>query len=366
MKKILSIVALILMSLLVTPVAHAGVTVELTDAPHRQIDGKFLDDSLAAKLLPSGRLGAPIYKYRGSISTLYIDPSLVEDVQAMAKGYTLVNGTAGTGEIVAKTWLSQLLRVTNGAHMYAIPYGNPSEYWITKFAPHDRDYFLSLSSSRLSTLLGRFTYPTSAYYSTKYFTLRTEHLRLMQRVENQINVSAGYMDSADLEQFKLNSVKIFNASLTATSRTQLAYDLAGKIQEISNSVHTSTGKFTITANHQKLPVTLINDFPQPVKVKLLIRSINERITVNDQNSIDVAAKSKVQILIPVEVYTSGDSGFTIAILDSRGHALGEKTLYPVKVSVVSPIATWITGAAGLTLLVAAILQSLRSIRKGKP
>ena len=130
MKKILSIFAIGLVTILSTPVASAGVTVELTDSPHRQIDGTFLDDTLAAKLLPSGRLGAPIYKYRGSISTLYIDPSLVEDIQAMSKGYKLIDGTDGSGEIVAKTWLAQLSRVTNGARIYAIPYGNPSEYWV--------------------------------------------------------------------------------------------------------------------------------------------------------------------------------------------------------------------------------------------
>ena len=365
MKKILSIFAIGLVTILSTPVASAGVTVELTDSPHRQIDGTFLDDTLAAKLLPSGRLGAPIYKYRGSISTLYIDPSLVEDIQAMSKGYKLIDGTDGSGEIVAKTWLAQLSRVTNGARIYAIPYGNPSEYWVNKFASHDRGYFLSLSSSRLSTLIGRFVYPTTDYFYTNYFSLRTEHSRLIQKAERQISATAAYLDSAELEQLKLNTVKLFNSALTATNRSRLAYDLAGRIQEISNSVHTSTGKFTITANHQKLPVTLINDFPQPVKVNLTIRSINERITVTDQKNIDVAGKSKLQILIPVEVYTSGDSGFTISIRDSRGHELGEKTLYSVKVSVVSPIATWITGAAGLTLLVAAILQSLRRIRRGK-
>ena len=131
-------------------------------------------------------------------------------------------------------------------------------------------------------------------------------------------------------------------------------ELFGRIQEISNSVHTSTGKFTITANNQKLPVTLINDFPQPVKVNLAIRSINERITVADQKNIEIAGKSKLQILIPVVVYTSGDSGFTISIRDSRGNYLGEKTLYPVKVSVVSPIATWITYIAAIILFVTSL------------
>ena len=364
-KKFLSFAMTSFVLIFTTPISHAGVVVQLTDAPHRQTDGKFLDDTLAAKLLPAGRLGAPIYKYRGSISAIYIDPSLIEDVQAMAKGYVLVSSEQGSGEIVAKTWLAQLLRVTNGVRIYAIPYGNPSEYWIRKYASHDREYFLSVSTSRLSQLLGRFTYPSTGYFTTQYFSLRSEHIRLMKKVEERINATAGYLDTVELEQLKLNSIKIFNPSLTATSRSRLAYDLAGKIQQVSNSVHTSLGKFTITANNQKLPITIVNDFPQPVTLNLSIRSINERIAVDNQKGITVGGKSKTQILIPVRIYTSGDTGFTVAIRDTRGNSLGEKVIYPVKVSVVSPIATWITGAAALTLLVAAILQSLRRIRRGK-
>lgn len=369
MKKFLSQALTVVISIgaltLFTPSSYAGMTVSLTSAPNRQINGEFIDDSLAARLLPSGSLGKQIYENAGYISSLYIDPSLIEDVQAMTKGYKIVGGTKGTGEIVAKTWLAQLARVSNGAHVYSIVYGNPSEYWVKKFASHDREYFLSLSSSRLSTLLGRFVYPGTTYLSTEYFSLYPEYVRALQDSENMISASAGYMNSADLEQLKLNSLKMMNKSLPRSSRSLLYFDLLGTIEKVNNSVRMSTGKFTITSNGQKLPVTISNDFPQQVKVNLTIRSINERIVVGDQSNIVVGGKSKVQILVPVEVNASGDSGFTISIKDSFGNSLGEKVTYPVKVSVVSPIATWITGAAGLTLLIAAILQSLRRIRRGK-
>ena len=44
---------------------------------------------------------------------------------------------------------------------------------------------------------------------------------------------------------------------------------------------------------------------------------------------------------------------------------GQDVTYPLKIVVISPVATWITGAAALVLFGAAILKSLRRIRRGR-
>jgi hypothetical protein len=52
----------------------------------------------------------------------------------------------------------------------------------------------------------------------------------------------------------------------------------------------------------------------------------------------------------------------------KGHVdsvYGQSVTYPLKIAVISPIATWITGAAALVLFGAAIYKSFRRIRRNK-
>ncbi len=106
----------------------------LVEAPMRQADGRFVDDSLAADLAIGGRLdrlvqaGARLAD--GAGVTWAIDPDLIETVADMAdeNGYLVARGDAsvpGGGGALAQQWLDRLRTATAGADVLALPYADP-------------------------------------------------------------------------------------------------------------------------------------------------------------------------------------------------------------------------------------------------
>ena len=90
--------------------------------------------------------------------------------------------------------------------------------------------------------------------------------------------------------------------------------------------------------------------------------IRDSVSVPTIISEQLPAKSKTQILLPIQVYSSGNSALNVTIDDAAGHAFGTPQLYPLKLSVISPVATWITTGAAILLFLAAAIQSIRRIR----
>jgi hypothetical protein len=363
MKRLVVLVSILFLS--IPSISFASSPTTLTAPSHRHLDGTFVDDTLATELLPTGRYGTLVFNNLPAANIWRIDPAFIEDVQAMTKPYVVSGLGAGKGQIAAQAWLGQLKKNISGKRVEAIVYGNPTEYWVTKFFPHDREFLLTVSGLRLHDLLKIPVIAPVQYDSRNYFSLSSPQVRLLTISAARVAASAAYVDSTTLENYKLSQVKMLNAGLTSTARQSLAYDLAGLVNSLRNSVRVSTGKFTITSTDQKLPVTVTNDFPQPITVNLNINSTNEKILVGDISKVTVPGKSKIQIMIPVKVFTSGDSGFTITLTGKSGNVFGQTVSYPLKIAVISPIATWITGAAGIVLLSAAILQSMRRVRRGR-
>ena len=89
--------------LLITPFQSAQATTRITisEPTHRLINGKFLNDSLASKLLPNGELGALIYKNTNIPNSWLVDPATIEEITAMSNGYGVIDGSTPTGQQVA-------------------------------------------------------------------------------------------------------------------------------------------------------------------------------------------------------------------------------------------------------------------------
>ncbi|SCX58998.1 hypothetical protein SAMN03159343_3875 [Klenkia marina] len=102
----------------------------LTDRPHRDAAGRFTDDDLAAELSADGRLDRALQVLedlpdggRGVPVTLAVDPALVQELTAMAGGYT-VDGVAGAGVAAAATWLDRLRALAAVHPVLALPYAD--------------------------------------------------------------------------------------------------------------------------------------------------------------------------------------------------------------------------------------------------
>lgn len=118
----------------------------LVAAPTRLSTGVFADDSLATALETGGRLDRLLHAGReleqGAGLTWVLDPDLVETVADMADGnsYRVANpagGTVpGTGDVLAKRWLTELRAATAGRDVLALPYADPD---VTALVRHGRE-----------------------------------------------------------------------------------------------------------------------------------------------------------------------------------------------------------------------------------
>ena len=118
----------------------------LVGAPVRLSTGVFADDSLATELETGGRLDRLLHAgsqlEQGAGLTWVLDPDLVETVADMADGnsYRVAapdGGTVrGTGDVLAKRWLTELRAATASREVLALPYADPD---LTALVRHGRE-----------------------------------------------------------------------------------------------------------------------------------------------------------------------------------------------------------------------------------
>ena len=365
MKKFLTFALLtIFISLSLTSPAQATSIITITEPTHRQLDGAFVDDDLATLLTYNGKLGAKIFKPVIGAHIWQIDPALVDEVQSMTEPYLLSDGTTGTGTTTAQIWMARLKTVTRYNQIIAMPYGNPSGYWIHALLPHDESYFLTIGAEKLQTLLGRPVSVSTTFPTYSQFRLNSLVTQSFTDAMKVVSATASYMSSAELEKFRLRSTAVLNPYVTTARRDFLARDLTANALVLSQKIRVAPSKFTITSESQLLPVTVINDFDSVAKLKIYITSINSKVTTKiNPEQVTIAGKSKMQIKVPVRAVASGESALSITVRNAQGAQLNEPTIFPLQLSVISPIATWVTTGAAITLFAAAIIQSARRIRR---
>lgn len=365
MKRFWVLFASLTLTFIALPNADANFSVLLTEPTHRQINGQFIDDDLATSLGVDGRLGQLVFNPPLGNHTWIIDPALIEEVTAMSNGYTLTSGAVGIGQLFAQSWLTQLQRITKSKNIVAMAYGNPNLEWVRKLSPHEVNYVLTISGHRLATLLGRKVKEATSYQSGRPFSASNSEIATIKSDLVNFRETASYVDPTTIDTYRLALIKILNPYLTKDRREYLVRDLTATAFDQIHLVHLSSGKFTVTSTHQNLPITLTNGFPTEIKVNLYILPTNLKVKVGDLSVITIPAKSKVQVMVPITVLTSGTSGLSVEIHSSHGDLLGEPVIYPLTLSVISPVATWFTTGAAILLFIAATIQSLRRIRRRK-
>ena len=345
--------------------AEANSSVLLTEPTHRQINGQFIDDDLAASLSVDGRLGQLVFNPPPGNQSWVIDPALIEEVTVMSNGYTLTSGAVGTGQLFAQSWLTQLQRVTKSKKVVAMAYGNPNLEWVKTLLPHEVNYLLTISGNRLTSLLRREVKEATSYQYSRPFSVSNSEVATIKSDLINFKETASYIDPTTIDTYRLALIKILNPGLTKDRREYLVRDLTATAFAQIHLVHLSSGKFTVTSTHQKLPITLTNGFPTEIKVHLFVFPTNLKVEVGELPVITIPPKSKVQVMVPITVLTSGISGLSVEINSGHGDLLGDPVIYPLTLSVISPVATWFTTGAAILLFIAATIQSLRRIRRRK-
>ena len=363
MRKFLTLSALIfLSSFIVIPNTNAAQVIKISEPTHRLSDGVFFNDLLAQKLAPSGSLGQAVYFNSQSVNNWLVDPATIDEIIAMSNGYGISDGTAPTGQEIAKSWLTQFTKVTRNKKITPITYGNPSSFWVNEIMPDQITYLDEISKFKLESFLSRPVEKSSGAEAEKQKINKTS-LRVLKYGQRQINLLSTLLEKKQLEDNQLRLLKLLNPNLDEKLFLDLLKDYDKSISTMRAKLNVKNTKFTVTSSKEELPITVVNDYDQVVKLKLSTRAMNSKVSVAQIEEIELEAKSKKQVLLPIEVFAAGDSRLLVQLTNLENKPVGYPVYIDLKLSVISPVATWITTAAAVLLFIAALVQSVRRVRR---
>ncbi len=363
MRKFLTLSVLIfLSSFIIIPNTNAAQVVKISEPTHRLSDGVFFNDLLAQKLAPSGSLGQAVYLNSQSVNNWLVDPATIDEIIAMSNGYGISDGTAPTGQEIAKSWLAQFVKVTRNKKITPITYGNPSSFWVNEIMPDQIAYLDEISKFKLESFLSRPVEKSGGVEAEKQKINKTS-LSVLKYGQRQINLLSTLLEKKQLEDNQLRLLKLLNPNLDEKLFLDLLKDYDKSISVMRAKLNVKNTKFTVTSSKEELPITVVNDYDQVVKLKLSTRAMNSKVSVAQIEEIELEAKSKKQVLLPIEVFAAGDSRLLVQLTNLENKPVGYPVYIDLKLSVISPVATWITTAAAVLLFIAALVQSVRRVRR---
>jgi len=363
-RALLLIFALLLPNLFMAPHANAVQEIVITEPTHRLSDGVFIDDQLAQKLLPTGELGLLVFSPVQGIRSWQVDPATISEIVAMSNGYGIADGSTPVGQQIAKDWLARFITVSKNEKISTITYGNPSVYWVDQIINKQINYIDANGKILLETVLGKAT-NQSLVKNRKRQGLSKQNINLLNYAQRQIDLIGTLVDQKELLSYQLRLAQLLNPDLEKSEFQFLLKDYDKSITELRNKLKVTKTRFTVTSTNEELPITLVNDFDQSVDLKLSVRALNSKVIVTSTQQIKLEAKSKQQVLLPIEVLASGESSLLAQLTNLENKPVGYPVNINLKLSVISPVATWITSGAAVLLFVAAIIQSVRRVRRRK-
>lgn len=368
MRRLFSIFVAALFFALGTPAVHANTLITLTAPTTRLADGRFINNNLALSLSPDGELGGLFLNTGSGERTWLIDPAFIEEVLDLADGYVYLDaeGEEVTVESfdIAQQWFNLLMLRSRGDRIVAITYGAPSLSYLKRYAPGELGVYNRISQQRLQTLMGvEVSPPGDTVLDTKSPALVARNsytpMRKIIRVVNDL------VTTPDVESLRLGIAKTLNPKLKSDNAVAITRSYFAAIKEAQNKIRVSPGNYTITTANYDLPVTVINDFAQEVSVDLEITTTNSRVITGAVPRITVPANSQTQIAVPLEVIASGETVLRLQLLTPGGSSIGVEERIPLRLAVISPITTWFTTGMAIILLLAAVIQSVRRVRRRK-
>ena len=347
--------ALIIIStflLLMMPQSVAANTVIRITAPvHQTFTGDFRNDDLAQSLTPSGELGLKVFQPVAKNRTWVIDAALIDEVILMSNQYTLATEAEPAGKEIATAWLTQLKRVTEGNEVVALAYGNPDVSLAKRLAPSElRSYFV-YGQERLQLALGRIVRSNPL---RKSYSDNRKALTRLSRV----------VDTPELIQLRARLGQLLSPTLDKDSREYFSYSATTAVKEMVNKLRINSGKYQITTSSVKLPVTVINEFDVDLTVDIAMLPMNSRVIVGSFDNVVIPAQSKKQLEMQVDVIAPGQTSVSALITGPEDDTeVVPEAVLTLNSTVIDSRVTWFTTGAAILLLLAAVAQSVRRVRR---
>jgi len=364
MKKLVVLLTMLLVVLPLSPAKAAGSIVRITSMAHQTFNGEFRNDDLAQELTPSGDLGQLVFTPRSNNKTWVIDAALIDEVIAMTGDYTLATGATPAGKEIAAAWLKQLRQITYGQQVVALAYGNPDVSLARRLAPSELKNYYAYGKTQLEAALGRtvrsepdggwsvgtsgLSYPLRKAYG--------DNRKALTRLSKVVT-------DPELIILRAQLSKLLSPKLDKDSRDFYSYSARAAVDEMVRKLRINSGKYQITTANVKLPVTVINEFDSDVTVNISMLPINSRVIVDSFEAVTIPAQSKRQLEMVVDVIAPGQTAVTAQITDDEGNEIVPEAILTLNSTVIDSRVTWFTTGAAILLLLAAVAQSVRRVRK---
>ena len=344
--------------------AQAATEIRLVSTPHRLFDGTFRNDDLYLDLLPGGRLGKLVYAPPRGPQTWVIDPELIDEIFDMSDGYTLANENEPQGQDTAKKFLTQLSLVSASQSVTALPYGNPDVTLARKLAPSELKFYSAYGKIMLEAQLRRAVTSDLAKSVGKSFASnpqKAQYTKARKAISRLLTV----VPESELLPLRAKLAILLSPKLNKNDRP-FFYNRAGlEIAKAQSKLRIASGKYQLTSEKSKMPITLVNEFSAPVTVNVELISRSYRVSVDSIKNVTIEPKSRLQLSVPFTVYAPGPTSVVAELTNKDGVEISQPAELTVNATIIDPRVTWFTTSAGVLLLLAGIAQSLRRVRKAR-
>jgi hypothetical protein len=360
---------LFILSFLLIPIhpVIANTTITITEPATRNAQGIFINDDLASSITPEGRLGKLLFERTSAVRSYVIDMGTIAEIQDLADGYSFLDEAGEVIEIpefvIADIWLNTLRSAVKGRSVTALPYGNPDREFLERRSPGEYQFLKKIGAERLQAFL---ELEVASGDSLDFGGESTSKARsLSSTYRRDLRVLYSVAPAPELASLRLQLGQLLNPALSKDSSASLYESLALALEENQRKLRVARGNYTITASNYDLPVTVINDYSVPITVELIARPTNSRIVLGSVPTISVAANSQSQVEVPLRVNASGETQIEMKLRNAKGRQVAEIEYIPLRLAVISPLTTWFTTGMAIILLLAAVVQSMRRVKKRK-
>jgi hypothetical protein len=158
---------------------------------------------------------------------------------------------------------------------------------------------------------------------------------------------------------------LLSPSLNKKDREFFSYDAIDGVEGTLNKLRVTSGKYQITSQSGKVPVTVINGFKVPVKINIKVTPLNSRVQVSDVSALTIPANARTQLALPFTVIAPGATTILAQMTNADGQFVGDSARLTLNITIFDSRVAWFTVGAAILLFVAAITQTIRRIRKGR-
>lgn len=338
------------------PTQAASHTIWLATTANRNYAGEIINKDFEKSLAVDGDLGKLVFNPIARPRTWIMDAALLEDVQSLVDKKSTV----------ATNWLNQLKRITNRDTIYATAYGNPDVPYLNSLAPTELNFYYAVGQQHLQAVLMKNVLSEKGTgFAWRRAKIDRDVREFFNTSREEFTLISTVVNPKEVESDRARIAQLFSPLLTSKNRLDLLNDFEVGQAAVISKLRIVSGRYQITTANEKIPITLVNDFEVPVKVDLFFTPMNSRVTFPQYRQITLNAKSKIQVSVPIGVVAAGDTTVIARFENGKGKTIGANGMIELSSTIISPAVTKFTTGAGLLLILAAVAQSVRRVRKSR-